>query len=444
MRVLLTAHSLPPDSVGGVELITSALGRDLPLCGDDVNIVTRRCARDAVEEPALLRETPGPRTTVYRLTGSTGYATRFLHNHARLDQLFAAVLAECAPDVLHCLQLLHLSPVFLEIAARHRIPIVISLQDHYFLCPLLHLRTLQGQLCEGSDAGRRCAHICFAHEGPAALARWTLRGLYFRRLLDLADRFICPSRYVADYFVGQLGLRPERVCVLPNGISPQSSRAVAVAPPSRRGHLHLVYLGAVAPHKGAHRILEALALADLPAVRLDINGTTSDCPDYVEQLRKDGAAIRDLDLRIGGPFNAADIPRLVESAHAVVVPSQVPETFALVAREALWHGVPILVSRIGALAEGVEPGSNGQVFDPFHPVELAEQLAALSRDDALYCRLRDGAARTRVMLAAEHARHMHAHYADVAAAALRCGNRKQPVLEELSALRALLGQYMFG
>jgi glycosyltransferase involved in cell wall biosynthesis len=65
---------------------------------------------------------------------------------------------------------------------------------------------------------------------------------------------------------------------------------------------------------------------------------------------------------------------VVRTARAVVVPARSYETFGLVVVEAFAHGVPVVASRIGALAELVEDGVTGALAEPGDPVSLRSAL----------------------------------------------------------------------
>jgi len=60
---------------------------------------------------------------------------------------------------------------------------------------------------------------------------------------------------------------------------------------------------------------------------------------------------------------------------ALVVPSIWYETFGLVVAEAFASGLPVIASRIGALAELVREGETGLLFKPGDAADLVRVLA---------------------------------------------------------------------
>src|SRR5262249_31388264 len=328
----------------------------------------------------------------------------------RLEQLFEAVMAEADPQVVHFNQLIGLSPRFIEIAQRLRVAVVISLHDFWFACPLIHLRKPSGELCPGPDGGRNCGRTCFAHQRPhAALAdpvlRWGLRTLYSRRLLNLAQRVICYSRYVASFFEG-FGVNPAHVRLIPNGVTFEAAGPVTPGciAPKERGALSLAYCGMVTPHKGPHVILEALRIADLGRVDLLVLGQGGQGQEAdVSHLRERGATTAGLKMRRYGSYKRAELPHLLQGVDCVVVPSLVPEAGPIVPREALARGVPVVVARLGALPELVAEGENGFTFDPARPGELAAILRRLAWDESLLGGVRGGGRGTPVVTGAGHA-----------------------------------------
>ncbi len=74
------------------------------------------------------------------------------------------------------------------------------------------------------------------------------------------------------------------------------------------------------------------------------------------------------------------------------MPSIVPETFSIVAREAFACGLPVIASNIGALPEAIRDGEDGWLFEPGDANQLAELLSRFDRDRDL---LRVAAEQTR-------------------------------------------------
>jgi glycosyltransferase involved in cell wall biosynthesis len=411
VRVLLASHRFPPDSVAGVERITQSLAAELVNAGDTVSIVTRRPAANSAGLNTL-RERLRDGTVVHRLVGGEVRLDRPLLHHERLEQLFTRALLEAEPHVVHILHLFGLSPGFIGIARRLRVPVVLELQDFYFACPLVHLQKPSGELCAGPDAGRECARTCFRNGDASTTLRWGLRAAYFRRFLDLAAHVICPSRHVASYFE-RLGADPARLYVLPNGVAIEAAdpNEEVYRPPVKRGKLNLAFLGTVVAHKGVHVILDALSIAGLGSVDLVVLGHLAD-RQYADGLRTRAAAIPGLRLRLWGAYEPSDLPVLLRDVDCVITPSLVPEAGPISPREALTRGVPVIATRLGALPEVVIDGQNGVTFDHARPSDLAVILQQLASDENLLPRLREGAQASRLPTVSERAAAVRALYAD--------------------------------
>jgi glycosyltransferase involved in cell wall biosynthesis len=399
MRVLLICHLYPPDGVTGVERYTKSLATELVALGDTVSIITRRPGNEGL---SLLREQAPEGATIYRLCGGQVPAHRFLAHHQALEHHFTSVLLEARPDVVHCNHLLFHAPRCLEIARRLGVAVVLTLHDYYFACPLLNLRKPSGEACRGPEGGMECARTCFASEATKATVRWSVRLAYFRCLLRLAAQVICPSRYVAGFF-DRFGVAADRLHVIPNGLWVQKEAMPAVpACGQQMKELRLAYLGAVVSHKGLHVLLEALALARLAAVHLLVAGPTPNAA-YAGKLRGLASSVPGLIVQWQGPYEPADLPQALAGVDCLVVPSQCPETFSFVVREAFAYGVPVVVARLGALPEVVQDGENGLTFAHDRPEELAGLLRRLCLEDTLLGRLKAGAQRTPFLTIAAHA-----------------------------------------
>jgi glycosyltransferase involved in cell wall biosynthesis len=406
MRILLVTHRYPPDGVGGIERYVESTAAELVAGGDDVTVLTRRPTHWPRTPRLRDDEAAGPR--VLRIDGSGVRLADPLAQYQALERLFQHVLDNVRPDVVHVNQQIGLSPRSIPLAKAADIPVVITLQDYYFGCPLVHLTKRNGVPCAGPDGGRECARTCFAGE-PNTERRWTLRADYFAELLRLADRVVCPTEQVAGFFADfARGVEP---LILPVGIG---VGPVEREPRAAGGPLRLLVLGTLVPHKGARVLLAALAEARLLAVELTLAGRADDSR-YVDELVGIAAGIPGLTLRTTGTYEPHELPQLLATADAVVFPSVAFEVYPFAPREALAAGVPLIAGRTGGLDEVIVEGQSGLLFAPGDAAGLAAALRRVDAEEGLLELLGRGAAETPVVTVAEHVGELRRIYAGAVA-----------------------------
>jgi glycosyltransferase involved in cell wall biosynthesis len=375
MRVLFVTHSYPPFGIAGVERVTEQGAHALAAAGHEVTVLSRRVT-GAPPLPGIdRRQLDG--IDVLTVTGPRlGIDGGYLE---RLDTIFERVLLEVLPDVVVIAHLMDHSPRYVIIAKRWNVPVVMELHDYYQVCERARLERVSGELCNGPSGGKSCEAHCFP-TAAGERGKWVWRTHLFGLALEHADEFICPSKFVAEIFCG-LGVPSARV----NVISPALPEWMGDLPDTRmlhareeRGPLRIVALGTVIPHKGQHVLVDALRRARLASVDCTVIGSVT--RPYADQLRQTADGIEGLELRMFGAYEREMLPVLLETVDLVVVPSVWRETFSIVVREAFACGVPVVASRIGALAEAVREGENGLLFSPGSAVDLAAMLQALDAD----------------------------------------------------------------
>jgi glycosyltransferase involved in cell wall biosynthesis len=193
------------------------------------------------------------------------------------------------------------------------------------------------------------------------------------------------SAFVRDEVIEVFRADPDRVVVVPLGISAPPSRDAARGRRLAGGDPYVLALGTVEPRKNLPLLVEAfdaLAAVD-PELRLVVAG-----PDgwgveaYDDAVR--AAHHRDRIVRLGF-VNEADRGDLLAGAGAVAVPSYY-EGFGLVAAEAMSVGAPVVASRAGSHPEVI--GDAGLLVTPGDAADLATGLRAVLDDEELAARLR--------------------------------------------------------
>lgn len=85
-------------------------------------------------------------------------------------------------------------------------------------------------------------------------------------------------------------------------------------------------------------------------------------------------------MTVLGPKQPNDVYALMREAAVLLSTSTSYETFGRVAVEAFATGLPVIASRLGAMAEVVSDGQTGLHFEPGDPVDLATQVERGFRD----------------------------------------------------------------
>ena len=75
-----------------------------------------------------------------------------------------------------------------------------------------------------------------------------------------------------------------------------------------------------------------------------------------------------------GALSQSDVQAQMRGALALVLPSLWYENFPRTLVEAFGAGLPVIASRLGAMAELIEPGVTGLLFEPGDVADLGETL----------------------------------------------------------------------
>jgi len=228
---------------------------------------------------------------------------------------------------------------------------------------------------------------------PESVGR--LDGLFRRathaRAARAADRVIVDSRHVAREVVEVLGVREERVRVVPlgagQGFAPVDDPAAVDAVLGRYGVRppYLVAVGRGYPHKNVAGLLRAVAVLRQThsEVRLVLVGERFRAAADLDRLTAElgfGDAVT-----WTGFVTSADLNALYTGAAAFAFPS-LAEGFGLPVLEAMACGVPVVASSLTAVPEVV--GDAGLLADPRDPEAFAAALGRVLSDAALRADLR--------------------------------------------------------
>jgi glycosyltransferase involved in cell wall biosynthesis len=200
-----------------------------------------------------------------------------------------------------------------------------------------------------------------------------------------AAHVVAPSEATRQDLLGSLGLAPDRVTVVPEGVDGRLFRPV---PPRRLDLPYVLFVGSEHPRKNLAALLRAVAALKERghALRLVKVGAPGD--GEADFHRATLALVAELGLQrdvvLAGEVPDDDLPGWYAGAVCLVLPS-LAEGFGLPPVEAAACGCPSVVSSAGALPE-VTDGC-ALVVGPHDVTGLADAVERLLLDPALRDRL---------------------------------------------------------
>jgi glycosyltransferase involved in cell wall biosynthesis len=339
------------------------------------------------------------------------------------------------PDLIHFEHLTCLSTGLVEVARRQQIPAVLTLHDYWLVCqrgqmlqpdltlcaepedskcarclapyiqPYLKPGSIPARLAGPSSprAIRRLGHLltrlasrCSAPaETRQAVEQVRQRTRHVHEVMRRANLLLTPSSFHRAQFV-RFGVEPERIRVQHNGLRTdlfrdfRPARTHGPTPAGRASpgdkSVRFCFLGTVIPSKGVHVAVEAFAGLRDEGATLDIYGWApayEGFPHYAQDLQAQAGPR----VRFHGEYDNTDVASILAQADVVVIPSIWNESASLIAHEAFLAQVPVVASRLGALAEFVKHEVNGLLFEPRNAADLRAQMERLIAEPELRVRL---------------------------------------------------------
>lgn len=191
-----------------------------------------------------------------------------------------------------------------------------------------------------------------------AVATMSAAHRILRQLGMGADLYVTPSRFSRDTLI-RAGVAADRIVVKPNFLLEDPG-------PRRDAGEGALYAGRLSVDKGILTLLDAWEGQGGFPLRI-----AGDGPLRAEVERRARAMPG---VEVLGLTPPHELLERIRSSSFVVFPSEWYETFGRVIMEAFACGVPVITSRLGAMAEAVQHGCNGLLFTPGSAADLAVQI----------------------------------------------------------------------
>ncbi len=347
LKICMVSTFYPPYHFGGDAVYAYRLAEALAGRGHRVDVIHSLDAYH-LSHPAdpEVSFTHHPNVTLHSLATVAPRAAALLSHQLGRPGFYAkqlkAIFAQNQYDVIHYHNVsLMGAPGLLRLGNAVKL---YTTHEYWLICPTHVLFTFDREAC----VEKKCLRCTLHSRRPPQWWRGT--GM-LRRALRHVDCIITPSRFAMQRHQAEGIDRP--IVHIPHFVPEPTAAEVA-----GRAVVHprpfFLYVGRLEKLKGVQdllRIFRNYREADLLIV-----GTGG----YEQTLREQA---RDLQhVKCLGKLHPGALANLYQQAIAVLVPSLCYETFGLTAAEALMHGTPAIVRRIGALTEIIEQSGGGFSF----------------------------------------------------------------------------------
>jgi glycosyltransferase involved in cell wall biosynthesis len=295
-----------------------------------------------------------------------GLLRQTLWSHAAATEI-GELIGRAGPHVIHCHNTFPLlSPAIYWAAAKAGVPVVQTLHNFRLLCAQAMLLR-DGKVCEdcvGKLPWRGVTRKCYRDSAAQSAALVGMLGLHraMGSYRDKVTRYIALSQFSKRKLI-EGGLPAQKILVKPNFVA-----AATVHDGPRDGAL---FVGRLSPEKGLN-VLTA-ALAALPGVTVSVIGTGP-----LRSTLESNAQIRLL-----GQCSQEAVQARMREADFLVMPSICYEQFPRTLVEAFGCALPVIASRLGPLAELIEHGRTGLLFEPGSARDLAQTISFAKANPAL-------------------------------------------------------------
>ena len=278
------------------------------------------------------------------------------------------ILRKEKPDLVHFHNTFPLiSPAAYYACRKNNIPVVQSLDNPRLICPAATFYR-NGSLCLDC-LGKTpplpgIIHGCYHNSRMQTLIVAFMLTIHrwLKTWQDQVDAYLVATEFYRNIFI-EAGLPSKRIYIKPHFIRNESLQEF-----NKKKGEYLLFIGRLDPEKGVRTLLEAWKKMKILLIIRGDGRLDSEIRDFIKNENIDS-------VKMVPRLSPEELDHLVSNARFLIWPSEgYYETFGMVAVECFSHGIPVVASNIGVMAEIVTDNETGLLFKPGDPVDLASKV----------------------------------------------------------------------
>lgn len=295
-------------------------------------------------------------------------------------RMLRKLIRDTKPDTVYILhEVNHLSPSIIRAAKKEGVRVVHRISDFFMFCAKYDF-LCNNEICEAcihKDFRKALENKCVKGSKAGTLLRVMAMKLYWKiKVFDDVDQFICTCNFSKNKLI-EGGIPENKISCIPTFIDAKQ------IVPCYEHEKYFLFLGRMAHQKGVIYAIEAMKYLKDSEFVLMITGTISKSDEdqeiwkYIQE--------NDLEEKIifTGFKQGAELEKLISRATCIVCPAIWYENMPNTVIEAYAYGKPVVASKIGSLAEIVDDGKTGFLFEMKNSRLLAEKLKCFINDPNL-------------------------------------------------------------
>ncbi len=301
------------------------------------------------------------------------------------------LITEYRPEIVHFHNtFMIISPSAYYACSKRGVPVVQTLHNYRILCPAATF-TRKGKICEAC-LGRKMPwpailHGCWRNSclQTVIVAMIIFINHILKTWTQKVDCYIALTKFSQNKFSGTIP--PSKISVKPN-FCDNNKIQICLETVAQNRHDYALFMGRLVPEKGVIALLGVFQIKNSVPLRIFGDGSLYEL--VVSTISN--APMQNVQIHRWVDHTEALIQ--VKGARFLLFPSEWYEGFPLTIVEAFACGVPVIASRLGAMAEIIEDGKTGLLFKPGdidefgdkvewawnHPQEMTEMGKAARRE----------------------------------------------------------------
>lgn len=251
-----------------------------------------------------------------------------------------------------------ISPAVYYAALSMNIPVIQTVHNFRLLCPgaTFYRDEHICEECVDKGLGRAIQHKCYRNSAIQTLI--CVMSTWFHRRMGIYGKmnYICLTEFNKNKLLSIKQIRSEQVFVKPNFAQ---SQAEGIIPYSERKK-QFAFVGRLDKLKGVDFLLKVWKQMGTAAPKLVICGTgpmQNWCENYIAENQL-------YMVEYKGFVQNEEAKKIIAQSQALILPTQWYEGFPMTIVEAYSVGTPVIGPRLGNVADVIEEGSTGYLYEP--------------------------------------------------------------------------------